>query len=879
MTVPGNVNFVRVRGYWFDQLGGGVTKPISFTPTATDLTDMGAYAYIQTDPVTVTPDAETAYFFVDLIATNDPDLTAFAWTVVREGQAPVTIAVDYASPVTDVGSGLMLQAAWLVDCATTIAPTPANTYYTSEQTDAAIATALSGISGGSAPDATASVKGLVQLAGDLGGTAASPTVPGLAGKQPSDSDLTTIAGLTPSDNDVLQRKSGAWTNRTPAQVKTDLALSASDVGLGSVNNTADTAKPVSTAQQTALNLKQDTSAKGAVSGYAGLDSSSLVPIAQLPTGSTSSTVTIGNDSRLSDARTPTAHKATHATGGSDALAPSDIGAATTAHTHAESDVTSLVSGLASKVSSVTATDATITVGGTSAAPTVGVNAIPESKVTNLVTDLAAKVTSVTAADGTVTIAGTATAPTVAVNAIAESKVTNLVSDLAGKAATSHTHVESDVTSLVSDLASKVASVTAGDSSITVAGTATAPTVAVNTITESKVTNLVTDLAGKTPRLNPTAVKTANYTAVANDFVPVDTTSGNITVTLPTAPADGTRVGVKQVIQGGTNTVAVACAGSDVLNKSGGSTSLTLTTLAQGTQLQYSATSGIWYAISSDFGLSQLDVRYAGAKGVNAQRFTTSGTWTAPSGITTVIGVLIGGGGGGGSGRRGATSTVRCGGGAGGGGGYATFTIDASVVGSSQAVVVGGAGAGGTAVSTDDTSGNPGGPGGASTFATFQATGGGGGGGGTASAGTAGSGGSGSFAGQTGGAANGSGSTGGSAGVLAAGNAATGGGGGGGMTSANGLGGGGGGGSTVFGNASGGASVGTATNGNPGVSFTGAQAGTGGSGGGAASVAAGGSGGAGGTYGGAGGGGSASLDGNLSGAGGNGAGGYVVIYSY
>jgi hypothetical protein len=46
---------------------------------------------------------------------------------------------------------------------------------------------------GSVPDATSSVKGLVQLAGDLGGTAAAPTVPGLAAKADSAS-VVTIAG-------------------------------------------------------------------------------------------------------------------------------------------------------------------------------------------------------------------------------------------------------------------------------------------------------------------------------------------------------------------------------------------------------------------------------------------------------------------------------------------------------------------------------------------------------------------------------------------------------------------------------------------------------------------------------------------------------------
>lgn len=67
-------------------------------------------------------------------------------------------------------------------------------------------------------------------------------------KQTLDADLTAIAGLTPTNDDIIQRKAGAWTNRTMAQLKTDLALTSSDVSLGNVTNDAQITKAIFTAK-------------------------------------------------------------------------------------------------------------------------------------------------------------------------------------------------------------------------------------------------------------------------------------------------------------------------------------------------------------------------------------------------------------------------------------------------------------------------------------------------------------------------------------------------------------------------------------------------------------------------------------------------------
>ena len=83
---------------------------------------------------------------------------------------------------------------------------------------------------------------------DLAKPISTATQTALDGKQTFDIDLSTLAALTATTDNFIVSVSSAWASRTPAQVKTTLALN-------NVDNTTDATKPVSTATQTALDLK------------------------------------------------------------------------------------------------------------------------------------------------------------------------------------------------------------------------------------------------------------------------------------------------------------------------------------------------------------------------------------------------------------------------------------------------------------------------------------------------------------------------------------------------------------------------------------------------------------------------------------------------
>ena len=106
------------------------------------------------------------------------------------------------------------------------------------------------------PDADATTKGLIQLAGDLGGTASSPTVPGLAGKAAASTTISAGTGLT-GGGDLSA-------NRTLA------------VSFGTTAGTA------AQGNDSRIVGAEQAANKGVANGYASLDSGGKVPTAQLP---------------------------------------------------------------------------------------------------------------------------------------------------------------------------------------------------------------------------------------------------------------------------------------------------------------------------------------------------------------------------------------------------------------------------------------------------------------------------------------------------------------------------------------------------------------------------------------------------------------------
>lgn len=126
-------------------------------------------------------------------------------------------------------------------------------------------------------------------------------------------DVGDVTITSAASGDILKWNGTAWVNdsallaakaplSSPTFTGTVSGITATMVGLGNVNNTADTAKPVSTAQQTALDLKATIAsptftgtvtipAGASISGFATLASPTLTGIPTAPTATLSTNTT------------------------------------------------------------------------------------------------------------------------------------------------------------------------------------------------------------------------------------------------------------------------------------------------------------------------------------------------------------------------------------------------------------------------------------------------------------------------------------------------------------------------------------------------------------------------------------------------------------
>lgn len=338
MALPAGLSTVTVTGTYTHPDGAPFAGRIIFRPEPEVLTSAAHGTLILGDTETVLDN--NGQFTLTLLATDDPDVTPVGWTyrvVERWYDAPgrdYPLALPAATPTVDLAD---------------IAPTAPSVGEYTVVTGPAGPTGPKGDTGTQGPAGPAGATGPAGPQGDPGptgpqgdtgatGPAGATGATGPAGPK-GDTGDTGPAGPQPplgaaGAGDTIALKS---TDPTTTDARTPLAHAATHASGGS--------DPVSPASIGALSDNGDQVMHGELTfadripvgpGITPAFGNQLTHLAF-----TEATYTHLDDARLSDARTPTAHAASHATGGSDPITPASIGAVATTAVGTASGVASL----------------------------------------------------------------------------------------------------------------------------------------------------------------------------------------------------------------------------------------------------------------------------------------------------------------------------------------------------------------------------------------------------------------------------------------------------------------------------------------------------------------------------------------------------------
>jgi hypothetical protein len=213
---------------------------------------------------------------------------------LKANTADVNTALNLKANTADVNAALSLKEDKLNKSIDVTTDAASDTKYPSVKSVKTYVDAQ--VAGATIADANATSKGKIQLGGDLAGTAAAPTVPGLALKENLNNKSVSVTTDAVSDTKYPSVKSVK--TYVDAQVAGATIADATSSFKGKILLAGDLGGTATAPTVPGLTLKLDANQKGVPNGVASLNAQGIIPSSQLPPVTLSSTSVVGSDAAM-----------------------------------------------------------------------------------------------------------------------------------------------------------------------------------------------------------------------------------------------------------------------------------------------------------------------------------------------------------------------------------------------------------------------------------------------------------------------------------------------------------------------------------------------------------------------------------------------------